>query len=134
MNVLHMMVGLPRSGKSTKAKELGFPVVSLDSIRHSLHGTSWREESEPMVWAIAHIMVESLFDFGHEDVTLDCCNVTSELREKWISHEWVCTFHIVNTPKEICIKRAIECGSEELIPVIERMSLHWNPPGKAMDC
>jgi predicted kinase len=134
MKVLHVMVGLPRSGKSTKSKELGFPVVSPDSIRHVLYGTNWRNNVEPMIWGIAHVMVESLFDFGHNDVILDSCNVSENLRKEWLSEKWVCKYYIVDTPKDICIERAKECGSFDLIPVIERMSSIWDPPGMSKDC
>ena len=131
---LHMMIGLPRSGKSTRAKELGYPIVSPDSIRLALHGQRWRSESEPMVWAIAHVMVGSLFQAGHRDVILDACNVTPERRKEWESPEWVCVFHVISTPKEICSMRALDSGKGDLLPVIERMAAAWNVPGMGEDC
>ncbi len=134
MKHLHMMVGLPRSGKSTLAASSGFPIVCPDAIRLALHGTLWRPESEPMVWAIAHIMVESLFEAGHDDVVLDACNVSDRRRKEWESLKWACVFHIVNTSREQCITRAVACGRPELVPVIERMAAEWNPPGMGADC
>lgn len=134
MKHLHLMVGLPRSGKSTWAANSGFPIVCPDAIRISLHGQRWRAESEPMVWAIAHIMVESLFQAGHDNVILDACNVTEARRKEWESTQHVCVFHVINTPKEECIKRALESGMPDLLPVIERMAAAWNPPGMGADC
>ena len=34
---LHCMVGLPRSGKSTKAREMGFPIVNPDWFSFTLY-------------------------------------------------------------------------------------------------
>lgn len=134
MRTLLMMVGLPRSGKSTKAKETGYPIVSPDAIRLALHGARWRAESEPMVWAIAHTMVEALFEAGHKTVVLDACNVTEARRKEWESTKWVCRFWVVDTPKDVCIIRAIDCERLDLVPVIERMAAAWNPPGMGADC
>ena len=134
MKTLHLMVGLPRSGKSTYAAKLGFPIVCPDAIRLALHGSRWRAEIEPMVWAIAHLMVDALFEAGHNDVILDACNVTPEKRKEWESNKWVCRFYIIKTSKDVCISRALDCGHIELVPVIERMAAAWNPPGMGADC
>jgi predicted kinase len=42
VKTLHMMVGLPGSGKSTIAKGLGFPIVDPDAIRMAVHWSRWR--------------------------------------------------------------------------------------------
>lgn len=68
---LHLMIGLPRSGKSTLASDLGYPIVEPDAIRQVLHGTPFKPNMEHMVWAMAHLMVESLFEAGHTDVIVD---------------------------------------------------------------
>jgi predicted kinase len=133
MKTLHIMVGLPRSGKSTKASELGIPIVSTDAIRLALHGSRWRADSEPMVWAIAHTMVEALFLSGHEEVVLDSCNVSARLRREWESIKWNCNFHVINIPKHICVQRAVAAGMDDLIPVIERMANSWDVPGMGRD-
>jgi len=134
MKTLHMMVGLPRSGKSTRALEIGLPIVSPDAIRLALHGTLWRAESEPMVWAMAHMLVEALFLAGHDEVTLDACNVTSARRREWESEKWAVCHHVVNTEKNDCIARAVAGGHDDLVPVIERMAAVWDPPGMGADC
>lgn len=134
MKKLHMMVGLPRSGKSTCAANSGYPIVCPDAIRLALHGQRWRSESEPMVWAAAHLMVDALFHAGHKDVVLDACNVTEARRKEWESTQYACVFHVVDTSKEECIKRALESGMPDLLPVIERMAAQWSPPGMGADC
>lgn len=134
MKHLHVLVGLPRSGKSTFAADSGFPIVCPDAIRLALHGQRWRAESEPMVWAIAHIMVDALFQAGHNDVVLDACNVSDDRRKEWESTEWACVFHVIHTSKEECTRRAIESEQYDLIPVINRMAAAWNPPGMGDDC
>lgn len=134
IKILHLMVGLPRSGKSTQALAMGLPVVCPDSIRQTLHGTLWRNEAEPMVWAIAHMMVESLFLAGHNEVVLDACNVAAKRRKEWESPKWACTYHVIETSKDDCIARALLDGKEELVPVIERMAAVWSPPGMGEDC
>ena len=50
---LLLMVGLPRSGKSTTARaisqDFGVPVVSRDAIRLSVHGHRYIPEAEDHV-------------------------------------------------------------------------------------
>lgn len=134
MKTLHMMVGLPRSGKSTIAKTLGFPIVEPDAIRQALHGTHWREQSEPMVWGIADTMVRALFLAGHNDVVLDAVNHTRGRRRIWSSPDWVVEYHLIDTPAETCVSRAKQTGQEYLIPVIHRMAAQFEPLGNCEDC
>lgn len=116
-----MMVGLPRSGKSTIAKQLGHPIVNPDSIRLALHGQAFFKEAEPMVWAIAKYMVNALFLAGHDDVILDATNLTLRRRNEWRSNLWARHYHVVSTPKEVCQARAYLTQQDYLIPVINRM-------------
>jgi predicted kinase len=134
VKTLHMMVGLPRSGKSTKARELGYPIVEPDAIRMVLHGTAWRPNVEPLVWAQARLMVEALFEAGHTDVILDATNHTAEWRKQWESDQWALRYHPVLTDIATCIQRARETGQEYLIPVIERMERDFEPLGGKLDC
>lgn len=128
MKMLHMMVGLPRSGKSTTAKELGFPIVNPDSIRMVLHGTPFRADIESMVWAIAHVMVDSLF-MCHDHVILDACNHTKKRRDEWRSYKFDRTFYPIDTPKDVCIQRAVDGCWDYLVPVIEKMDSEFEPAG-----
>lgn len=129
MKKLIMPVGLPRSGKSTWCKSTGFPMVNPDSIRIALHGEKFIGSAEPMVWVMARYMVKSLFEAGHDTVILDATNITKARRDEWISKSWVREFHFVPTISQICMDRAIEEGSEYLIPIIIKMSEQFEPVG-----
>jgi adenylate kinase family enzyme len=130
MKTLIMMVGLPRSGKSTQAQEisykLGCPIVNRDSVRLALHGMRFLPEAEQMVAAIVKIMVKALFLAGHSNIVLDECNQTVKRRREWFSDNWSTEFVYIDTPVEICQQRAIETGQEDLIPVITRMAKEFD--------
>lgn len=121
MKKLLMTIGLPRSGKSTWAKEQGYPIVNRDSIRLALHGQAYIQDAEPMVTAIEKYMVESLFIAGHDVVILDATNLKEEYRDKWSSDKWEIVYKIFTTSKDECIRRAEAGGRDDLVPVIERM-------------
>jgi predicted kinase len=126
-NVLVLTVGLPRSGKSTWSRKQRIPVVNPDSIRLAIHGQAYRQESEPMVWAVAHIMVESLFLAGHDRVILDATSGAKARRAEWKSDLWTRDYQVFDTPKEECIRRAKIERKNHLCPVIERMAANWEP-------
>lgn len=125
---LMLLIGLPRSGKSTWAKSQNHPVVNPDSIRLAIHGHAYIPKAEPLVWATAKIMVAALFLAGHNKVVMDATNLTEESRSKWLSDDWECVYNAFHTPKEICIERAIASGTEYLIPVIEEMAVTMDIP------
>lgn len=119
-----MMVGLPRSGKSTLADAISAatsaPIVCPDDIRLALYGSSSRyiPEAENHVWAIAKTMVSSLLR-RHHTVVLDATNMTTERRKEWQGFTVVAV--VVGTDAELCKVRAEENGRRDLISVIERM-------------
>ena len=124
---LILTVGLPRSGKSTWAREQGFPIVCPDSIRLAMSGIDFLPALEPYVWAIAYTMVESLFFSGHNTVILDACNVTEANRERWKNSKWKTLIHEIPCGTVTCIKRARETNKENLVDVITRMSSSYVP-------
>jgi predicted kinase len=128
MPKLILTVGLPRSGKSTWARSSGFPVVNPDSIRLAVHGQAFKAEVEPLIWGLAHTMVDSLFLAGHPVVVLDATNTTKRRRREWVSERYECRYKVFDTPVEVCIERAM-AGQAYLIPVIGRMSKQWEPLG-----
>ena len=124
--VLYVLVGLPRSGKSTWVKEnAGGPIVNPDSIRLAMHGQRYIPEAEPFIWAVAPLMVKSLFLAGHQYVYIDATNTTAKRRSMWISSNWVSKACMIDTPIDVCIERAKSEGDEEIIPVIERMAKNF---------
>lgn len=122
---LHIVVGLPRAGKSTLCRKLGFPIVETDAIRKALRCFPFVPEREPEVWDIAYNMVAALFFAGHTDVILDSTSHTSASRNKWIEYDIV--YHEVRTSKEVCQQRALDRDQTYLVPVIEKMAaeLTW---------
>jgi predicted kinase len=128
MNILVVLAGLPRSGKSTWASQQSLPIVNPDSIRLTIHGQTYFPPAEPLVWAFAHMMVNALFKAGHTRVILDATNVTQKRRDEWLSKDYIASLKVFETPPEVCIERARAGNREDLIPVIERMFKQWDLP------
>ena len=108
MNQLIVTVGLPRSGKSTWANKMGYPIVSPDAIRLAIHGKQFINETELLVWTTAKYMIKSLFNAGHTTVIFDSTNITKQQRDDLVSNNWYRTFALFNVPVEECISRAQE--------------------------
>lgn len=130
---LILMVGLPRSGKSTWARQQGVPIVNPDAIRLALHGKAYEALAEPFVWAIAKIMVRALFLAGARVVVLDATNTTQARRDEWKSEAWLRYYVYIPTPVAVCIARAIAGDRRDLVPVIERMATTYEHPDSVME-
>jgi len=131
---LHVMRGLPRSGKSTQAKwiqqETGAPVVSKDAIRLALHGQRYLAEREGQVKEAYYLLLKALAFGGNKVIIIDECNVNQPstikiLKEVLEGFEIDFIFHVCSTSPEVCKQRAIECNQRDLIPVIDSMSRDW---------
>jgi predicted kinase len=129
-----IMVGLPCSGKSTLAKQLTVSplhtvVVCPDTIRLALHGQQFIPEAEPMVWAIAQVMVNTLLEQGYA-VIIDATNTTRERRRMWtqLSRKWgPVTIHWVRASVDECKRRNAEL--RRLNPaIIDRMMAQFETP------
>lgn len=127
VNKLLMTVGLPRSGKSTWCNDQGIPMVNPDSIRLALHGEVFIPSAEPFIWAIAKVMVGSLFLAGHDTIILDATNTTAARREEWRSNNWTREFVVFDTDAETCIERAMVGGREYLVEPITKMADEYEP-------
>jgi len=131
MKLLIATVGLPRSGKTTWAldysKDRCIPIVNPDSVRLAIHGQRFILSAEQFVWATVNAMIRSLFIAGHDQVILDATNMTRKRRDvlKFAGCETV--FHYIDTTPEICRLRAQ--GDDEILPVINRMALEFEPLG-----
>lgn len=132
--ILFCMVGLPYSGKSTRAKGMSFPIVCPDTIRIALHGHKFITEAEPHVWAIAKTMVRALFLAGHDRVILDATNTTEDRRKEWVSKDWLTEWYEVRTPADICLQRAKAAGDDHILPIIESMAAKLTFPSDDGTC
>jgi predicted kinase len=126
-NKLIMLIGLPRSGKSTIARSMNIPIVDTDAIRKALGVFPFIPDSESVVWFIAKYMVKALFYAGHTEVVLDATNLTIDSRREWKSSLYTIVYFPVTTSEEECINRAKKTNQEYLIPVIKRMAqtIEW---------
>lgn len=129
LKTLVLMVGWPRSGKTTWARQSGLPIVNPDSIRLAIHGHRFIPSAEPLVWATAKIMVAALFTSGHSTVVLDATNLSRARRREWYSTVWECRYKYIDTPVDECIRRAEEVDDQEIISVIRRMMDIFDPLG-----
>ena len=126
------MMGLPRSGKTTAARKLsrilGAPIVNRDSIRLALHGQRYQKLAEPMVRAIALVMVRALFEAGHRVVIVDETNLRRSTRDFWRDEAWVTEILSVPTLPKICMRRAKAASDKAIQPVIQDMANAWEIP------
>jgi predicted kinase len=122
MQNLLVTIGLPRSGKSTWAKQQNLPIVNRDSIRLALHGKPYLQEAEPMVTVLEDIMIKSLFLAGHEEIIIDATNTTKERRQRWEDSPYEVDYVVFPIAKAACIQRAKDSDREDLIPIIENMA------------
>ena len=128
MSELILTMGLPRSGKSTWAKQSGHPIVNRDAIRLALHGQAFIGDAEDMVSAIEMYMVKSLFHAGHSFVIVDATHLKEKYRKRWSYGPWNVRIERFDVEPSECIERAKNDGREDLIPIIERMSenMEWD--------
>ena len=123
-----LMVGLPRSGKTTWAKNYvqensNTVIVSPDTIRLALHNHRFIGESEDFVWATHYLMVKTLLLEGY-NVLVDATNITEKRRNPYFNKfkGYEILTKVMNTSKEECIERAKLIKDEEIIPIIEKMA------------
>lgn len=135
MPKLYMLVGYPRSGKSTYAKQLrkstGAVIVNPDTVRLALHGKKFEQLAEDRVWANVRLTVRALLMLDH-DVIADATNLTRERRRSWFQATDLCPnvvteYHVLQMAAEDCIARARAENDDNMVSVIERMQKSAEP-------
>jgi predicted kinase len=137
MNKLILMVGLPRSGKTTEALKMGHPIVSPDAVRLALHGEAYIQSAEPYVHAITRTMVHALFIAGHNAVVVDACHNTRKRRNEWKSNEWIRRCVVIDTARATCAVRASSISDAKvrnsILHSIDRMAAAHEPIDSSTD-
>jgi predicted kinase len=128
--ILRITVGLPRSGKSTWAREQGLPIVCPDAVRLALHGERFLAKPEPMVWLLVYLMVEALFIAGCNEIIIDATNVNAKSRDQWVKKfpDAEVDLKVFDTSPAECKRRALYTDQADLLPVIDRMAAQWDLP------
>jgi len=126
---LVMMKGLPASGKSTVAKELGIPRVNRDLLREMLNYGEYSPKNEKIVVALEKKIVSFLFASGKPHVVVDDCNINPKNEVMWreVAKENMVEFVIkeVDTDVETCILRDSQRDKSVGADVINHMAIQY---------
>jgi len=123
MRVVHMMVGIPGSGKSTYVKELAdqlkCEVVATDEVRNA--NPNW---DETKIWPEVYRLCGEKLKAG-QDIIYDATNITPKVRARFIEEvkKYYNNFNIgtyyFDTPWQECLRRIIirnENPNERYLP------------------
>ena len=126
---LIMMEGLPASGKSTVAKEMGVPRVNRDLLREMLNYGEYSPKNEKIVVALEKKLVSYLFRAGKVCVVVDDCNLNPHNETMWreVAKENMVEFiiHRVDTDVETCILRDSQREKSVGAEVITNMAIQY---------
>lgn len=127
-----LMVGLPRSGKSTYVDRFlsEYQLVCPDDIRKGL-GVKHDKRLEPFVWAVVETQLRALMERGRP-VVLDATNTLDQTRSKWIelarSYGYDVRVIWIDTPLSVCLDRAKQDGFPESVLLRMYNQLKREPP------
>lgn len=127
MKTVRMLIGLPRSGKSTYTEEMknGAVVLSADRLRLLLYGQRFYRGGEAVMWSFHDIVYKLMLEQGI-DIIIDETNVMASRRKYYIdlAKEYGYTINGIwfKTSVEECCQRAINTNQQDLIPVIHQMN------------
>lgn len=84
MATIHLLIGIPGSGKSTYArklsKEKNIEIVSTDLMRQK--HPDWKEE---MIWPAVYERCAVVL-MSHQDVIFDATNITPKVRKRFVDN------------------------------------------------
>lgn len=123
MGKLTVLIGLPRSGKSTYAQNWlkygkNRVVVSEDKIRLALTGQDYCGPAEEFVHSIYYTMIKTLL-MDYDVLADDTHTTVGSLRKLAVLDDF--HYEIMDTPVDVCIQRAKDTGRPYLEGVIRRL-------------
>jgi predicted kinase len=137
MKKMYMLIGLPRSGKTTfrnqliKQKTIDLTVVSADELRMLMFNKRFDVDNEPLVWYHRKIFLRSLMVHG-KNVLIDETNTTIARRKGLFDlceqYKYDCIGVHIATNRDICVSRALEDNDNDIIPIIDRMNNQFEKP------
>ncbi|GAA0393920.1 AAA family ATPase [Paenibacillus motobuensis] len=110
MSVIHMLVGIPGSGKSHYAKELSkrekAVIVATDSIRERLFGSESKQKNTYLVFDEAFAEIEQALGTGR-NVVFDATNVSRDRRLKFLKRfkDFPVKCYVFDTPYAVAKER-----------------------------
>lgn len=136
-----LLIGLPRSGKSTVANlwlqeddpnHLPRLILSGDDIRRAISGERFNAYTETMVWAVQEIALRALYNRGHHILLDDThTSFSSIVKALYIDPdleiEWLIPNKEVNSEEfvdyvKLCKSRAVSTNQADLSSIIDRMA------------
>lgn len=110
MSTIHMLAGIPGSGKSHYAKQLckeqRATLVSTDAIRERLFGSESAQKNTYLVFDEAFAEIEQALESGR-NVVFDATNISRDRRYKFLKRfkDVPVECHVFNTPYELARER-----------------------------
>lgn len=96
-------------------------VVAGDDFRHALHTHEYRVEAEGFVFATMDVATRALLRRGFDVMVDETCTTQSTLL-RYLRIDTEAVPHFIDTPLDVCLKRAADEGRDYLIGPIGRMA------------
>lgn len=128
---LHLMCGIPGSGKSTVASRIPGYIVSTDSLRKYL----WQDEAvikhDKFVFDLAERIIDYMLGLN-QDVIFDATNLTVSKRKRFINlakkHGAKVILHWINCPLETAIERNLQRDRQVVVEIIKALHKSFQRP------
>lgn len=128
---LHILCGIPGSGKSTISDHLSGQVVSTDSIREFLWQDATIVKHDALVFQLVENIINYLLGIG-KDVIFDATNLRVEIRKKYIKlaklHHTPVILHWVNCSLATSIERNAKRDRNVPVPAINGLYKSFQKP------
>lgn len=126
-----LMVGFPGAGKSTYVQQIkdGKILLSLDQVRKVVYKEDYNQAMDYIAIKTHHYMLEYLLKQEH-DIIIDGTNTRSYVRQEMVKlarlYGYKIEAHFIDTPIEICMRRALDEDLKHLVAVIQKQSDYFD--------